>query len=137
MYRTLLSLIALVTICVSASADRNNFFPGRSFVDIRRPETAQEVRVSYRRLVSRQDGIDQLEAKLIALYEMVEHRMELGYQLRNPKVIDRDQTHWEVHIPSEFSINNPHKAPDFVVCIDKIHGTTTCFGPAGAPAGSL
>jgi hypothetical protein len=129
MLRGLLSLLILLMLSCPAGAVGIDRFPSRPFDDIRRPRTAQEVRVSYRTLVNRRNGIDSLEAKLVALYEMVESRQEIGYDLSKPKILAETANEWRVGIPSNFSINDHRKPADFTVCVDKAKGRITCFGP--------
>jgi len=124
-----LLLIIFLSLCVPAYAVGINRFPFRPFDDVRRPKTADEVKISYQMLVSRQDGIDSTEAKILALYELVEARKELGYDLSKPGILAETAESWQVRIPSKFSINQNRRPPDFIVCVSKIKGKITCFGP--------
>jgi len=105
-----------------------NRFPFRPFDDVKRPKTADEVVIAYEMLVNPHDGVDKLEAKILALYKLVRAQRELGYQLAKPKVTDSG-AQWKVAIPASFSINEGKRSPDFLVCIDKVSGKITCFAP--------
>jgi hypothetical protein len=133
MLRAFLLSFMIVIFSVPAQAIGINRFPFRPFDDIHRPRTAEEVEISYQMLVNKRDGIDSLEAKMIALHEMVRAHQELGYQLDKPKIMAETQGEWKVRVPARFSINKDQRAPDFIVCVDKTKGKITCFAPEAAP----
>ena len=127
--RGLISLAVFLTICISAQAVGLNRFPFRPFDDVTRPKNADEVRISYAMLVGPRDGVDKVEAKIIALYEMVQRHVDVGYDLSKPKITDAGGGQWQVRVPSYFSINQKKQPPDFLVCVDKKNGKISCFGP--------
>ncbi len=107
-----------------------NRFPFRPFDDVKRPRTADEVKISYQMLVSPGDGINELEAKITALYALVREGKEIGYQLSSPRIIAETADQWKVAVPSHFSINQGKRGPEFEICVDKAKGKISCFGPA-------
>src|SRR5690348_13501711 len=105
MLRAFVVLFMFLIFSLPAEAIGMNRFPFRPFDDVKRPRTADEVEISYQMLVSRRDGINELEAKITALHALVRDRNEIGYQLGSPRIIEETADQWKVAIPSHFSIN--------------------------------
>lgn len=130
MNMNIILILAFLIAVPRAHADRIIVGPmNNPFYDIYRPQTREEIYSSYRALVEKRDGVSELEARLIAQYELATRELEHGYQIAKPKVIAETESEWTVRFPSSFSINDHKLPPDFLVVIDKKNGRILSLGP--------
>src|SRR5689334_14155049 len=101
--RIIILFLAVLFLSSPVHADRKLVFPNEvGPYDIYNPKTRDQLYSSYRALVETRDGIDKLEARLIAEYEAVEHDLDLGYEVFKAKIISNDAKEWRVRLPSKF-----------------------------------
>lgn len=124
----LISLLFIVSFAQVAQSSRFplTFQPLRSY-DMSHPRTREDVIRVWPWRIDPRDGIDKEEARIIAMHEVIERKLDDQCNLSSAYVSNQNDREWVMAVPTKFSLTHPDKDIAYDVCIDKRTGKVTCF----------
>ena len=97
-------------------------YPIVKFYDFNHPRTREEVLNAYPWRVDVKDGVDAIEARIIAQYEIINRDLDRDYDVTKAKVIEENNQQCVVQIPAKLSISYRKIPLRYLVTIDKRSG---------------
>ena len=92
------------------------------YFDYNGPKTSDEVLNVYPWRVDVRDGVDRIEAKIIAQHELIVKDLDRDYDISKPKIIEENGQQWVVRIPAKFSMSNSKPAARYLIAVEKKSG---------------
>src|SRR5437016_1230992 len=96
-------------------------YPIIPYYDFNHPRTKDQVLNAYPWRVNTADGVDDIEARIIAQYEIVVRGLDNDYEVGKVKIVKEDLKEFIVQIPAKVSVNKK-MAARYLVHIDKKDG---------------